>query len=132
LLERACGERGVALAYGLTGTQMAQALAASTLALTTGGMVVYEAVAVGVPTVVFPQMANMIPEIAWLARAGCVADLGANGGHDAARVRDAVTRLLASRDERIAMSAAQHLVTDGRGVHKAAQAIGALLDREAA
>jgi spore coat polysaccharide biosynthesis predicted glycosyltransferase SpsG len=132
LLERACRERGVVLEHGLTATQMAQALAGSTLALTTGGMVVYEAVAVGVPLVVFPQMANMIPEIAWLARAGCVTDLGADGGHDATRVGNALAHLLASRDERSAMSAAQRAVTDGRGVHTAAQAINALLDREAA
>lgn len=132
LLERACRERGVSLEYGLAGTQMARALADSTVALTTGGMVVYEAVAVGVPAVVFPQMANMIPEISWLARAGCLTDLGAGGGHDAARVGNAVATLLASRAGRFAMSAAQHAVTDGRGVHKAAQAIGALLDREAA
>jgi spore coat polysaccharide biosynthesis predicted glycosyltransferase SpsG len=126
LAER-CSRFGIALQSGVSGEEMAQAMASAQTVLITGGMVVYEALAVGVPAVVFPQMENLIPEARWFAQRHCIVDLGFDGGMDEARLSAAVDRLLSSRHERMAMSQAQSAIVDGLGMARAAKAIDSLL-----
>jgi spore coat polysaccharide biosynthesis predicted glycosyltransferase SpsG len=127
-LARACARHGVALESGVPAERMAQALSQAALALTTGGMIVYEAVAAGVPALVFPQMDNLVDEAAWFAAQGAVADLGAAGGMDARALGGMVAQLLARHHERIAMSHRQRALVDGQGMLRAARAIGQLLE----
>jgi spore coat polysaccharide biosynthesis predicted glycosyltransferase SpsG len=127
-LARACARHGVELESGVPAERMAQALSQAALALTTGGMIVYEAVAAGVPALVFPQMDNLVDEAAWFAGRGAVADLGAAGGMDAARLARAVARLLDSHAERSAMSRCQRALLDGQGMLRAAATVGQLLE----
>lgn len=128
VLEQACVRRGVTLESGVPVERMAQALSQAALAVTTGGMIVYEAVAAGVPALVFPQMDNLVDEARWFAGHGAVTDLGPAGGMNAGTVSRAVTALLGQRAARVAMSQRQRALVDGRGMLRAAAAIARLLE----
>lgn len=107
---------------------MAEIFAATSVALITGGMVVYEALASGIPAVVFPQEKNLIPETRWLASKGAVLSLGFDGGMDMNRVSEAVSRLLDDKHLSSDMSQRQRSLIDGRGMARAAKAISELLE----
>lgn len=126
-LQHACEALGVSLESGLSGESMAEALSEASVALITGGMIVYEALAVGVPAIVFPQIANLLPEARWFAQRGCIVDLGYDGGMDSHLVSGSVERLLSSASERRAMSLAQRATIDGTGMQRAATEIDDLL-----
>jgi len=126
-LRHDCGALGVLLESGISGEGMAEALSQASVALITGGMIVYEALAVGVPAIVFPQIENLIPEARWFAKRGCIVDLGCEGGTNSGLVSDAVGRLLSSPSERLVMSSAQRATIDGRGILRAAKEIDGLL-----
>ena len=126
-LTGACAAAGIALSVGLTAPELASVLASSSLALITGGMIVYEALAVGVPAVVFPQLDDLIPEARWLAERGCVLDLGFEGGFDGPTVAAAVARLLGDDGAALALSHRGRTLLDGRGTERAAAALAARL-----
>jgi spore coat polysaccharide biosynthesis predicted glycosyltransferase SpsG len=126
-LQRKCDQIGVVLKVGLSGEELASTLADARVALITGGMIVYEALAVGVPAVVFPQLPDMPPEVTWLAARGCILDLGYDGGMNPAAVSAAVTRLLSDPALAKDMSARSRRLIDGRGIARAAEAIATLL-----
>jgi spore coat polysaccharide biosynthesis predicted glycosyltransferase SpsG len=126
-LQHACERAGVRLLSGLDARGMADLLAGSAVALVTGGMIVYEALAVGVPAIVFPQVPNATLEAAWFAARGAVRDLGFHGGMDMARVETEVRTLLGDRAEAVAQSSRARTMVDGRGVERAAQAVEILL-----
>jgi spore coat polysaccharide biosynthesis predicted glycosyltransferase SpsG len=125
-LALACAQHGVALESDIAAERLAQLLSQSALALITGGMIVYEAVAAGVPAVVYPQMENLVAEANWFAARGAVVNLGA-GGMDARPLAGAVAALLTDRGERQAMSRRMNEIGDGQGMLRAARAIGTLL-----
>ena len=126
-LQSDCDGLGVSLASGLSGEHMASALSQASVALITGGMIVYEALAVGVPAIVFPQIENLIPEATWFAQRGCIVDLGYGGGMNTTLVSEAVSRLLASSSDRTAMSIIQRATIDGHGMQRTATEIDNLL-----
>lgn len=126
-LSRKADTIGVTLRQGLKAPEMADLLSTSPLCLITGGMIVYEALAVGVPAVVFPQLPNLIPEADWLGERGCIEDLGYDGGFQARTLRERVSHLLADPAARDAMSHRQRDLIDGRGTERAAAAIEALI-----
>jgi spore coat polysaccharide biosynthesis predicted glycosyltransferase SpsG len=129
-LAAACTVAGIDLMAGLGGEDLAVALASAPVALITGGMIVYEALAVGVPAVVYPQLPNLCPEARWLAARGCLVDLGAGGGFDAGAIRAAVMALVADRGASAAMSRCQRRLIDGRGVERMAASLLARLARQ--
>ena len=126
-LKARCAMQDVTLESGVSGGAMAQAMANARIVLMTGGMVVYEALAVGVPAVMFPQISDLIPEARWFAQRGCIIDLGHDGGMDQAAVGAAVALLQQSPDRRAAMSRAQRSVIDGHGMGRAACEIDRLI-----
>lgn len=126
-LQRDCDALGVSLESGLSGERMAEALSEASVALITGGMIVYEALAVGVPAIVFPQIENLVPEAKWFAQRGCVIDLGYEGGMNSSLVSETVDRLLSSASERLSMSRIQRATIDGCGMLRAAEKIDGLL-----
>jgi spore coat polysaccharide biosynthesis predicted glycosyltransferase SpsG len=129
-LQHDCDALGVILESGLSGEGMAEALSQASVALITGGMIVYEALAVGVPAIVFPQIENLIPEARWFAERGCIVNLGHGRGSNFGQVSVAVGRLLSSPSARLVMSLSQRATIDGHGMVRAAQAIdGVLADR---
>ena len=119
--------RGIELRSGLDAASLASCLSQASLALITGGMVVYEALAVGVPAVVFPQLDNLVIEAEFLSTAGCIVDLGYEGGMSLPTVSKSVSALLSDRDRRREMSRRQRAMVDGRGMERAAQAISRFL-----
>ncbi len=118
---------GISLRCGLDAGALAHLLANASVALITGGMIVYEALAVGVPAVVFPLLANMLPEARWLAERGCILGLGGEGGMEAPTVRSAVGHLLSDHRAAEDMSRRQRSLVDGGGMERAARAIARLL-----
>lgn len=126
-LQHNCDALGVFLESGLSGERMAEELSQASVALITGGMIVYEALAIGVPAIVFPQIENLIPEAQWFAEKGCIVNLGYEGGLNNGRVSEAVSRLLSSSSERLVMSSSQRATIDGYGMVRAAQAIDGVL-----
>lgn len=120
-------KRGIEVRHGLDAASMASCLARSMVALITGGMVVYEALAVGVPAVVFPQLDNMLVETEFLSGAGCIVDLGFQGGMSRPAVSQAVSALIADRTQRREMSRRQTAMVDGKGLERAAQAVSRFL-----
>jgi spore coat polysaccharide biosynthesis predicted glycosyltransferase SpsG len=126
-LRQASDRAGVRLISGLDAPALANLLARSRVALITGGMILYEALAVGVPAVVFPQIPNLIPEAAWFAARGAIRDLGFEGGMDMALVGTAVRNLLRDRAEAGTQSTRARALVDGRGLDRAARVVEALL-----
>lgn len=118
---------GITLRQGLQATEMAELLSGSSICLITGGMILYEALATGIPAVVFPQIPNLIPEAEWLGSRGYIENLGFEGGFDQALVKDRVEALLADPEGCAAMSNRQRELIDGRGIERAAQAIRTLV-----
>ena len=126
-LQNACDQADVRLLSGLDAHGMADLLAGSRVALITGGMIMCEALAVGVPAIVFPQVPNLIPETAWFAARGAIRDLSFDGGMDMALVEAEVKALLHDRAEAAAQSARARAIVDGRGLERTAYAVETLL-----
>jgi len=127
VLAAACAAAGVELLVGLGAADLAALLASASVALITGGMIVLEALAVGVPAVVYPQVANLGPEARWLAARGGIIDLGAEGGFEAAVIRVAVNTVLGDREVAAKMSHCQRRLIDGLGAERTAASVLALL-----
>lgn len=127
LLSRACSKAGIILRHGLPANALSTLFARSSVGLITGGMVVYEALAVGVPAVIFPQMTNLVREANWFKAQRCARIIGFHQGFDMDYVGREVTALL--HDEVLAqrMSTRARKVIDGRGTTRAASAIVELL-----
>lgn len=117
----------ITLRAGIAGDELAGLLAQASLALTTGGMIVYECLALGTPLLFFPQLHDLLPEAEWFAARGVGRSLGHEGGFDAGAVRAGVAALLADAAARQAMSQRQRSLLDGLGARRAAASIEALL-----
>ncbi|HCR66158.1 MAG: hypothetical protein CMH90_00565 [Oceanicaulis sp.] len=112
---------------GLPVHQIASHLARAPAAIMTGGMVVYEALAAGVPSIVFPQLENLIPEIDWFAERGALINLGFENGDDITAVSEQLKSLLADPAKAAALSAKGPELIDGLGMTRAAEAINQML-----
>lgn len=129
-LERLRGQAqrlGVTLRQGLAAAELARELAGHALALATGGMIVYEALACGVPLAAFPQVDNMLAEMAWFEAAGCLTNLGYDGGMAADVVVNEASALLERPELALQRSARGRGIVDGRGMARVAAAMEQLL-----
>jgi spore coat polysaccharide biosynthesis predicted glycosyltransferase SpsG len=126
-LGEAAKDAGVVLRQSLDATALATLLSSTSVALITGGMIVYEALAVGVPAIVFPQIENLIPEAAFLSSRGMIEDLGFDGGMKLDRVSKAVKSLMNDPERQLDMSQRQRGLIDGMGMKRAAAAISGFL-----
>lgn len=122
-------ELGVTARQGLPSQELANVLAGASVALITGGMALYECMALGVPSVVFPQLRNLEAEAAWFAAHDCALDLGYDGGMDLSRVTTQVTALLTDHAMAARLSRNARGVIDGQGLGRAAAAIDTFLAR---
>jgi len=82
----ACKKLDITLRQNIPQAQLAQLLAHHSIALITGGMIVYETLASGCPPIIFPQEENLIPEATWFAEHGMALSLGFEGGMDMKKV----------------------------------------------
>jgi spore coat polysaccharide biosynthesis predicted glycosyltransferase SpsG len=108
---------------GINATEMAGLLSNSSVALVTGGMIVYEALAVGVPTIVFPQEMNLVKEAEWFAQQNCICNLGYEGGMEMPLVGDTIRHLIDNPAMAVTYSQNARATIDGRGMERAALAI---------
>lgn len=122
-----CERIGAALRVGISADALAATMADARLALVTGGMTVYECLAVGVPTVVFPQLTNLVEEAAWFSERGCIENLGFDAGLEPTAVAAAAARLLTDHALAKHMSERARGMIDGRGALRVADSITALL-----
>ena len=113
---------------GLPVHQLASHLARAPVAIMTGGMVVYEALAAGTPALVFPQLENLIPEIDWFADHGALINLGHENGDNLEQLSSHLNGLLKNEDTLLALSQKGPELIDGLGMSRAAEAISALLN----
>ena len=112
---------------GLPAHQVASHLARTPVAIMTGGMVVYEALAAGTPSLVFPQLENLIPEIDWFEDHGALINLGHENGDNLEQLSSHLNGLLKNEDALQALSQKGPELIDGLGMSRAAEAINALL-----
>lgn len=112
---------------GLPAHQVASHLARAPVAIMTGGMVVYEALAAGTPSIVFPQLENLIPEISWFEDHGALINLGHEGGDSVEQLSTHLKSLLKNEDTLQALGSKGPELVDGLGMNRAAEAISALL-----
>ena len=111
----------------VTSDYLASLLSECSISLITGGMILYEALAVGVPTIVFPQEQNLIEEANWFERQDCVVNLGYNGGMDMHLVACELESLIVNEVKLDKMSRNSISIIDGRGMKRAASAIEAFI-----
>lgn len=114
---------------GIPSEDLSLLLASSDAVLCTGGGIVYESLAVGVPTVVFPQIDNLISEAEWFAERGCVINLGYEKGMSMSRVEEAVVCILRNPRMAVDMSGMALKIIDGKGMFRTAAAIDRLFSR---
>lgn len=131
-LSRLCETAGISLDRNLPSAELAQKLSEAAVALVTGGMIVYECLALGVPTVIFPQEENLIREADWFAAQGTVVNLTYQGGEDIERVAAETIGLDEDRTKSAALAQRARQIVDGRGMERASAAIHELLGRESA
>lgn len=122
LISRAEGS-SITLFKGINATEMAALLSNASVALVTGGMIVYEALAVGVPTIVFPQETNLVKEAEWFAQQNCIRNLGYDGGMQMTLVSKTIRHLIDNPAMAVTCSQNARATIDGRGMERAASAI---------
>ena len=107
--------------------QIASHLARAPVAIMTGGMVVYEALAAGTPALVFPQLDNLKPEIEWFAERGALINLGHDAGDDLEQLSAQLHGLLKNDKKARALRQKGPELIDGLGMNRAAEAISQVL-----
>jgi spore coat polysaccharide biosynthesis predicted glycosyltransferase SpsG len=122
---------GIQVDQGLAASDLASLLCSSSALLCTGGMIVYEALALGVPAIVFPQEENLVEEAAWFAARGGILDLGTVAGGSGDMVRRAVIALMKDSARRSELSRVARSLIDGAGIARAAKEIVGLVERGA-
>jgi spore coat polysaccharide biosynthesis predicted glycosyltransferase SpsG len=120
------GACSIAVLQNLSAQDLASAMAGAEMAIITGGMIVYEALAVGVPAIVFPQIPNLVAEAHWFAAHGAIIDLGIHGGHDADKLGTAIAHLR-QPGQAATLSAAAQAIIDGAGLARVAAAVDSVL-----
>ena len=103
---------------------LAAELSHASVAVVGGGVSLYEACALGVPTVGVPVVAAQVPTVRAFARRGAI--LSAPFGASAASIADRAVSLLNSRSRRRSLAARGRTLVDGRGARRAAAAVVAL------
>jgi spore coat polysaccharide biosynthesis predicted glycosyltransferase SpsG len=114
---------------------LVRALATATVAIVAGGVTLYEACALGVPTVALALNAAQHVTVRGVSRRGATIDGGIAGERGVLRsqsVATAVERLLADAPARRRLAAAGRRLVDGRGVFRVAARIRLLPEMVAA
>ncbi len=121
-LEARAAENDVPIHRGLDAETLAARLAAGSLALTTGGMVVSECLAVGIPILAHAQVPCVSGELAWLRAEGALAVLDPRDALDPDRLAVRIDEAMRDpeRDDRARRGLD---LVDGLGAQRAARAI---------
>lgn len=101
-------------------------LSQAAVAVVAGGVTLYEAAALGVPTVAVPIVAAQRPTVRAFARAGATVSPRSTGTNDVAAIAAAVSRLMADRGRARRIAARGRRLVDGRGLGRVTRALDAL------
>lgn len=115
-----CQKLGIKLMQGISQQKMAKLMSIHSLALITGGMIVYEALAVGIPAIVYPQEDNLPPEAKYFAQKGCIIDLEKHGGFNDTAVYKNLIKLLQGKNREFDLSGKARNSIDGQGIIRTA------------
>lgn len=118
---------GIEVLQGVDAPQLAELMANASAALLTGGMVVSEALTVGVPVIAFPHVANLVRETHYLASRGCIEDLGFERGMSMDAVRHDLAEVIANKEIAMRRSRLGRRLFDGNGMQRVASAIDDIL-----
>ncbi len=113
-LRSTCEAGGHELRVDLEAEELARRLCRASVALVTGGMIVPEALTVGVPCVAFPNEPDLVEEIAWLESEGALLGLEPKAEPEAAWARV---------EEALAQGPPAARPFDGRGCFRVAGAV---------
>ena len=128
-LQEICARSHVHLLSGLSEVDMARQLSKSSLILATAGMIVYEAIAVGVPLLAYPQLPEMKLEVNWFATRGACLNVDSIAW-DPDLLYQTICITLADAIAAHRMSSCQRQLLDGLGMDRAAALIDELLAKE--
>jgi spore coat polysaccharide biosynthesis predicted glycosyltransferase SpsG len=101
-------------------------LSQAAVAVVAGGVTLYEAAALGVPTVAVPIVAAQRPTVRAFARAGATIAPRSSEGIDPGAIAAAVRRLMVDRTHARRLAARGRQLVDGRGTERVARALHAL------
>lgn len=124
-LRMLCEEGGHWLGCNLSASALADRLSTASVAVVTGGMIVPEVLALGVPCVAFPNEMELVEEIAWLDRLHALRGLDPRGAPADTWLR--VGELLSDVRQAEALAVSGMRLFDGRGVNRVSAAIEARL-----
>lgn len=122
-----CSQRQIRHYHAISSEELAKIMHRATAALTTGGMIVYEALAAGLPVAAFPQIDNLEAEMTYFEAQGAIIDLGYAGGFEWPVVDQALAILRREPERRARMRQAGLNLIDGHGLRRAAIALYDLL-----
>lgn len=122
-LGKNCKAGNITLHQGLDQPAMARMFSQHSVGLITGGMIVYETLATGLPVIVFPQEKNLPPETQFFAGKGSLIDLGYDGGMDMELVHQKIKNLMYSREKRLKLSGNARQIIDGKGMLRTIEAL---------
>jgi len=105
---------------------LVEVLSQAAVAVVAGGVTLYEAAALGVPTVAVPIVAAQRPTIRAFARAGATVAPHATGPLDAGAIAAAVSRLMVDRPRARRIAARARRLVDGGGLDRVTRALDAL------
>jgi len=123
-LHERCKKLHIDLLQNIRQAQLARILTRHAMALMTGGMIVYEALASGCQAIIFPQERNLVREAEWFAKKNAVVNLGYDGGMDMKQVGTEINRLWRDAAERPTPASAG---IDGRGMIRVAEEMNKFL-----
>ena len=123
-----CSQIHVEHRHALTSYELASYVHSCTAGLTTGGMIVYESLAAGLPLMAFPQMGNLVDELNFFSEHDALINLGPHHGFDDRHIHSDLELLRQNPSARIQLQSAGKALVDGSGIQRCATAITNLLD----
>ncbi|MCF8473598.1 MAG: hypothetical protein K9G26_02790 [Emcibacter sp.] len=127
-LRKNCEAYNIDLHQGLSQHSMAKLLCEHSIGLITGGMIVYEALSMGLPIIIFPQEKNLPPEAHYFAKQGCAIDLGYENGMNMAIVTHEIMALMKNKEKRMHFSQKSKALIDGKGMVRTIETLNVFFD----
>lgn len=130
LISAKCSDLSIQYHHALSSHELAKEIHTATAGLTTGGMIVYESLAAGLPLVVFPQIENLVPEMHFFSNHGAVVNLGPEGGFDLSILSEKLSQIRNDSNLREKLQKVGRGLIDGYGMQRSAEALRKLYGLE--
>ncbi len=114
-LDRASASPNITLHHAPDQSTLADLIATADLALGAGGVMQWERMCLGVPSIVVEVADNQRPQVAWMRENGLIETLGWHADVTASDMHRAIEALVADTVRRATMANAGRGIVDGRG-----------------